>query len=219
MKTIFAAIISLVCTFAFLHGAVAAEFGSRSASEAGPKELISTFDAGNDGWNVNLFNEAAMIPADWDPIAEAIRIDDFADGDIWQFTAPWSGAFQEYCGAILSFDLKDVLHQNASGSGARNGNVQAIQLISRDWSIILDHPIVTAPAQSQYTRYSVQLSPGIGWRKEGSTLPPSPQDFRKALENLGYLRIIGQYVDGDGTCYLDNVSLTPQTTEPQARSR
>lgn len=215
MRAIFTTAMSLVFSILCLQAAPAADSTNSTPNDVAAQTLISTFDTGNDGWNTNLFGEAAMFPADWDVSEEAIRIDDYTDGDIWQFTAPWSGNLQAYFGAILCFDLKDQFHPNESGSGTRSGNVQAIQLISRDWAIILDYPIVRAPKDADYTSYSVHLSPGIGWRRQGSTLPPTRHDFELVLSNLGYVRIAGEYVDGDDTCYLDNVSLQPQGLQGQ----
>ncbi len=188
----------------------AEELLSSAASYSGT--LSSSFTSSNENWRLNYFNQDSSTPATWDGKG-AIAVTDYTDGLTYQFTAPWTGNLSNYANATLTFSIKDVPVPGGTGSGAKVGNSQAIQLISKDWSTVLNWPITASAAPGQsYTTYTLKFAADGKWWKTGTNALATSADFRKVLSNLGYLRIVAEYIDGNDTCSLDSVSITPTTT-------
>jgi Ca2+-binding RTX toxin-like protein len=164
-------------------------------------QIAETFDTGLGGWSF----VADVAEFRWKPdggntggYAEAV---DFATGEVWYFVAP--GAFlgnrKGFYGGELAFDLKQSPVTNQFNSAD-------VVLTGAGMTLVFDTP--NNPG-TDWTGYSINLTDSAGWKVGGLTGAAATRaNMLAVLGNLESLHIRGEFVSGNDTGGLDNVSLT-----------
>lgn len=169
-----------------------------------PAAIIgSTFDSGDEGWQVvGDAQNGAAIP-DWRStggnLGGFLSVEDDVTGGTWYWQAPArflgnrSVAYQ----TNLTFDLT----QSEPDS---QFDAPDVILVGDGVTLEFDTP---ANPGTTWTAYSVPLSESAGWTVQSTGLAPTTGEMQAVLGDLTMLRIRGEFRDGPDTGGLDNVRI------------
>jgi len=173
--------------------------------------MSSTFDAGNEGWQVVGMPDSGPyhattsgpIPATYEPSqgvpAGSISLIDI-DGNTTFFSAPgtYLGNQLSTYGTSISFDLM-ILYNNGwvSADVALTDGVNSLAIDAGPEPVI-----------GPWTHYSVNLNDLAGWKVGNiNGALATEADIKNVLSDLQGLYIRGEYAWGDDYSYLDNVRM------------
>lgn len=166
---------------------------------------ISTFDTGAENWTAvgdptsatPRWHAAGGNPGAHIQVVDAVR----GDGVFWKAPPKFLGNVSAAYGRTLTFDLA----QSALDAQGYGGPDVALVggAAGREFAIVtrLSNP------RAVWTRYTVRLDETAGWKKAGSGLTATRDEFRAVLSRLLTLRIRAEYRTGADTDALDNVVL------------
>jgi hypothetical protein len=164
--------------------------------------LQSLFTTGAEGWTVFGQGTLNWIGSGWNYLV----IYDGSSANIFYFQAPakFLGDFTAAYGKTLEFDLR-----------SSNPVVQSSEsdVILAGAGMALHYRTNRVPNNTM-ARYSVPLDLStLGWTKDGPTgAAPTQAEFLAVLGDLQALRIRGDYGNGSGYGYLDNVLIRVPAT-------
>lgn len=155
------------------------------------------FDSGDEGWTTVSGGSQTWVASGgngggWLQVADA-------DSQDFLLNAPvsWLGNWTARSGGTLSFDAKNVNNESPDWPGFGE-----VTITGAAGTVTLD--IVTAaapPADGQWHRYSVRLSPGAGWAGSAS--------LTAVLANVTSLTIKGEFHAGVSEVVgIDNIQVT-----------
>ena len=161
--------------------------------------MVSSFNTSAEGWTVagNSTNFA------WESTGGNpggfIAASDAGAGQ-WYFVAPssWNGDWTSYISGALQFDVK-ILYPTTS---------------PYDYNISPANVVIYS-GSGNYASWSTNFKPTGSWTSFGVQLTPGnfsvtgTASFDQILANVTEVRILGEYLSGNDTEGLDNVSLTP----------
>jgi hypothetical protein len=155
----------------------------------------ANFNTGDQGWTTTNGGTQVWVASGgngggWLQVSDASS-DDF----LLNAPSAWLGNWSAYAGGTLSFDAKNINNDTPDWAGFGE-----VTLTSGSTSVTLD--IVTAaapPADNQWHRYSIALSPSAGWSSSLSTV----------LANVTSLTIKGEFHNGVSEVVgFDNIQVT-----------
>ncbi|MBI3960696.1 MAG: hypothetical protein HY328_17945, partial [Chloroflexi bacterium] len=179
----------------------------------------SYFDTDREGWRVDGDVQAGSgiplyRPAGGNPGGHLKATDD-VQGGTWYWVAPdkFLGDLSAAYSQTLSFDLRQV-------SGMAN-QYNASDVVIRGRTNALIYNTAFNPRQA-WTRYTIALREGAGWRTIGASDPltgavgtaASASEIQSVLGDVTGLLIRGEYEDGPDEGYLDNVVLGGESEQP-----
>jgi len=165
----------------------------------------STFDKGDDGWTTTFDARCQPTPcytATGGNPGGAIYSEDALQGVPFYFIAPpkflgnVSRAYQQH----LTFDMRQSIRDRTPT------NYPDIVLVGAGGTqLVFDTP---NNPHVVWGNYDVPLTPTTGWHKGTIAGPrPTAAEMQAVLGALTALRIRGDYIYGQATCFMDNVVL------------
>jgi hypothetical protein len=172
------------------------------ASSGGSMEIVSDFNADDEGWMIVGDATETIEPLFEDAEGDSGIISgvDKVDGDVWYFRAP--ELFYGDRGGCYGRNLKFRLRQDS----ARTNQFEAPDVLLMGAGLTLAADLSPNP-EPDWTQYSVRLDDATGWTL--ATLDgakASESDIRNVLGSLEGLEIRGEYETGPDTGSLDNVT-------------
>lgn len=170
----------------------------RGGAVDGPATIVSDFEAGNDGWTaLTTWNRKSF---DITNEKGALKASDPTPNENWVWKAPekFLGKRGEYLGLHLTYRIcidgtDDEFTDHHVMLRDRVGNVLTIRLGQK--------------AGRVWTDFVVWLHPDAGWIDQQNNGRPSLERMRFIMDDLETLQIRGEFINGDDTCWLDDVRL------------
>ncbi len=172
--------------------------------------MESTFDTDAEGWTT--FGDADTANARWSDGSDVGFIGgyawarDAANGSIWYFEAPdtYRGDKSAYYGAELHFHLRISATANATGPG--------IRLIGKNGTAL--YAYIPLPTSNRWTHYYLNFDETAGpsasnWMNQNTGQVATKAEIQAVLQDVGELRIRGEYVNGADWGAIDDVRLVP----------
>ena len=165
--------------------------------EAHQTDLISRFTDGTiQGWrpvdDTTLTSDSFGYPS------FGLKADDWMDGRLYKVASPlaWAGDWRQY--RQLSFDMR------WTGAAASHSNVELVRIFG---------------ANGRTLSWSNSLSGGV-WTRRTLSLQPetfgvSAPEFEAIFAHVSEMWIFGEFGGEDDITYLDNVTLSVNTTGPR----
>lgn len=170
--------------------------------------VVSTFDAGLDGWTVIEGATLAFQNNGGNPGGFIQGTD--APSGAWKFAAPvkFLGDQSDKFGGSLSFDLKQITGTPTVGSA-----IGEVQLSDGITTLSLSIPLPT----SEFSHYELALDDSEAWFVSSGSGGVGAL-LEQVLSNLTSFTILGEYVNGADSSGLDNVVLSAEPLAPSTRS-
>ncbi len=188
--------------------AVSASLVLASAASA---QIVSTFDADDEGWGtLNDARNFTWTDALGNP-AGAIRATDATNGQIWYFSAPsaFLGNQSSFYGGSLSWDVLGI-------TGNQTSIVDRADIMLTGGGLQLGVDLDVLPLTSGWTSWMGLIDASADWKLIDSfangTLTATDAtegDLRTVLGSLDGLYIRGEYTNGADASAIDNVNLVP----------
>lgn len=196
--------------------AIGVGYASTSSIENG--SVSSSFDSGNEGWQVvGDAQGGSAVPTHHSKggvnNSGFISADDDVAGGTWYWSAPseFLGDKSEFYGESLSF----YLNQSSTTSQFNNNDIIIEGENGENNTLIYDFGNESSHPGINWTHYQVQLDETDNWKIQKSGETPSQSKFKSIISNISRIWIRGEYVTGSDTGGLDHVVLTGQKTETQ----
>ena len=170
--------------------------------------VTSTFDTGSELWGYHNDANGIHWAASTGNPGGLIYASDLTHGTLWYFVAPakFRGDHTAAYGLTVEYDLKN----NGIGSIIDD---DIVLIGAGTW---LAYRFVDNPGTA-WKHYAAMLREDAGWVIEGTSTPPTTQQFLDVLSDVTAFRIRGEYISGSDTGYLDNVMLGSGNQAPVAQ--
>ena len=167
-------------------------------------QSYSNFDTDYEGWRIQGDAQGGSGMPDYHPSGGhpggyLSATDDVAGGTwYWQAPGKYLGDISASYGQNLKFDLKQ------SGLNNQYDNYDLI-LQGTSFNLVFNTP---NNPDTTWTSYSIALTENAGWYRGDTTGPfATHSEFMEVISNLQNLYIRGEFIVGDDSGYIDNVSL------------